>query len=365
MLTAALYNLYNPNCKDYDYDVRQNVQEECVLKRWSIILICIITIAFSIALTGCGAKNNMELSEDKVNVVTSLFPVYDFAKQIGGDHANVMNLIPTGVEPHDWTPKSHEITVTSKAQLLLYNGAGFEGWIPNFLQSLDKNAPVRTVEVSKGITLIHTNENDGHDHREAEAGQDHTEEAAHEEGHDHHGDEEGVFTDPHTWVSPKSALIMAENILNSYLEVDPAHKADYEANYHQLKEKLTALDSKFTSELSKVSHKEIVVSHQAFGYLCRDYGLTQKAMMGLSPEAEPRSQDIIELTKYVKEHGVRYIFFEELVSDQVAKMLAKEAGVETMVLNPVEGLTPDQAKAGDNYVTLMERNLQNLLKALQ
>ncbi|WP_314585234.1 metal ABC transporter solute-binding protein, Zn/Mn family [Paenibacillus terrigena] len=318
-----------------------------------------VIMIFAIMLTACGQNNAIKLEEGKINVVTTIFPIYDFAKQIGGDHANVMNLIPTGVEPHDWTPKSQEISVTSKAQLLLYNGAGLEGWIPNFLQGLGKDTPLKTVEVSHGIDMIHTEGDDGHHHDE---------EAGNKDEHDHvsdgaHGDD--MYLDPHTWVSPKSALIMAKNIKDSFIAVDAANQADYETNYAKLEQKLKDLDSKFETELAKTSKKEIVVSHQAFGYLARDYGLTQKAVMGLSPEAEPRSQDIIELTKYVKEHNVKYIFFEELVSDQIAKMLASEAKVETMVLNPIEGLTPEQDKSGENYVTLMERNLQNLVKALQ
>ncbi|WP_152394085.1 metal ABC transporter substrate-binding protein [Paenibacillus guangzhouensis] len=318
-----------------------------------------IFMILAIMLAACGQNNAMQLEEGKVNVVTTIFPIYDFARQIGGDHAHVMNLIPTGVEPHDWTPKSQDITVTSKAQLLLYNGAGLEGWIPNFLQGLDKNAKLKTVEVSHGIDLIHAEGDDGHHHGE---------EAGHEDEHNHdneaaHG--EDMYLDPHTWVSPKSALIMAKNIKDSFIAIDAANQADYEANYTKLEQKLKDLDAKFETELAKTTKKEIVVSHQAFGYLARDYGLTQKSVMGLSPEAEPRSQDILELTKYVKEHDVKYIFFEELVSDQIAKMLASEAKVGTLVLNPIEGLTPEQDKSGESYVTLMERNLQNLVQALQ
>jgi zinc transport system substrate-binding protein len=158
---------------------------------------------------------------------------------------------------------------------------------------------------------------------------------------------------------------MAENIKNSLVEVDPDHQDGYEQRYEELRTKLEALDQRFTDELSKVSNKEIVVSHQAFGYLARDYGLTQHAIMGLSPDAEPTGQDIVNLSKLVKEEGIKYIFFEELVSDKLAKTLAGEAGVETMVLNPVEGLTKEQAAGGDDYFTLMEKNLQNLLIALK
>lgn len=338
---------------------------------WSVTSILLTVLI----LSGCGSKYGGGIVEGKVNVMTTFYPIYEFTKEIGGDEVNVVNLLPTGVEPHDWTPRSQDIVNTSKSQLFLYNGAGLEGWVPGFLKGLDHDTQVKPVEVSQGIKLIDAIGDDGHGHGEGahDEEHDHTHEEGTEDDHAGHDHEEKSaetsadthHTDPHTWVSPKSALIMAENIKNSLVEVDPEHKDGYEQRFEVLKEKLTKLDNDFTSELSKLSKKDIVVSHQAFGYLCRDYGLTQHAIMGLSPDAEPRAQDIVNLTKTVKEKEVKYIFFEELVSDKLAKTLANEAGVETLVLNPVEGLTKAQADSGENYFTLMEKNLQNLTKALQ
>lgn len=338
---------------------------------WSVTSILLAVLI----LSGCGSKSGGSIVEGKVNVITTFYPIYEFTKEIGGDDVNVVNLLPTGVEPHDWTPRSQDIVNTSKAQLFLYNGAGLEGWVPGFLKGLDKDTQVKPVEVSHGIKLIDAVGDDGHGHGAAahEEEHDHSHEEGTEEDHAGHEHEEAAagtsadthHTDPHTWVSPKSALVMAENIKNSLVEVDSEHRDGYEQRFEALKEKLVKLDNDFTSELSKMPKKDIVVSHQAFGYLCRDYGLTQHAIMGLSPDAEPRAQDIVNLTKTVKEKEVKYIFFEELISDKLAKTLANEAGVETLVLNPVEGLTKEQASGGDNYFTLMEKNLQNLTKALQ
>ncbi|WP_150270707.1 metal ABC transporter solute-binding protein, Zn/Mn family [Paenibacillus tepidiphilus] len=382
-----------------------------------------VSILTLLALAACGPKSSGSIVEGKVNVVTTFYPIYEFAAEIGGDDANVINLLPVGVEPHDWTPRSQDIVNTSKAQLFLYNGAGLEGWVPNFLKSLDSDSQVEAVEVSTGIDLILTTEDDGHNHgatgehsedehaadehahedehaadEHAHEGEHAADEHDHEDEHaadeqsadehaadehatdeqsadehatdehaaDEHTEEaDSLHTDPHTWVSPKSALVMAENIKNSLQAADPDHKDGYEERYNALAERLKALDAKFTAELGKLPNKEIVVSHQAFGYLARDYGLAQHAIMGLSPDAEPRGQDLLELAELVKEEGIRYIFFEELVSDKLAKTLADEAGVSTMVLNPVEGLTEAQEKNGDNYFTLMEKNLQNLILALQ
>lgn len=328
------------------------------MSRKGLILTALMLV---LVLAGCGAQSSGTVVEGKVNVVTTFYPIYEFAKEIGGDDVHAINLLPVGVEPHDWTPRSQDIINTSKAQLFLYNGAGLEGWVPNFLKGLDSNSKVKAVEVSKGINLITGSEDDGHGHGE----EGHSSAEGEAANHEDHGNSDSLHTDPHTWVSPKSALIMADNIKNSLQEADPAHKAGYEERYNQLAQRLKDLDAKFESELAKVPGKEIVVSHQAFGYLARDYGLDQHAIMGLSPDAEPRGQDLVALAKLVKDEGIKYIFFEELVSDRLAKTLAKEAGVSTLVLNPVEGLTQEQEKNNDNYFTLMEKNLQNLILALQ
>lgn len=313
-------------------------------------LLLVVTVLLLMMLAACGPKSSGSIVEGKVNVITTFYPIYEFASEIGGEDINAINLLPVGVEPHDWTPRSQDIINTSKAQLFLYNGAGLEGWVPNFLKSLDSDSEAKAVEVSQGIDLIMTDEEDGHDHGHEGEGAEHS---------------DSLHTDPHTWVSPKSALVMAKNIKESLQSVDPEHTAGYEERYQKLAERLSALDSKFTEELGKLPNKEIVVSHQAFSYLARDYGLSQHAIMGLSPDAEPRGQDLLDLAALVKEEGIRYIFFEELVSDKLAKTLAGETGVSTMVLNPVEGLTEAQEKNGDNYFTLMEKNLQNLILALQ
>lgn len=314
-----------------------------------LLFICLCTIVVAV-VSGCGKGDQQDAVEGKINVVTSFYPLYFFAKEIGGDGAHVMNLIPSGVEPHDWTPKSRDLSSVSKAQLFLYNGAGLEGWVDDFLHGLGSDSKVLTVEASKGIKLIQ-----GNPEHEAEH------EGEEEEDHGH----SDLDVDPHTWASPRSAIVMAANILDAFVKADPTNKAGYEERYADLEMRLKQLDDQYTQKLAGFERRDIVVSHQAFGYLCRDYNLNQIAVMGLSPEAEPRSQDLLKIIRFVKENQIPYIFFEELVSEQLANTLASEADVETLVLNPLEGLTTEQEKAGENYFTLSERNLQNLQKALQ
>ncbi|WEK55579.1 MAG: zinc ABC transporter substrate-binding protein [Candidatus Cohnella colombiensis] len=316
------------------------------MKKSRIVYVLLFMMLLMIG-SGCSSTGKSQFVAGKVNVVTTLYPITYFADQIGGQYANVINLVAAGVEPHDWTPKSQDLTAVSNAQLFLYNGAGLEGWVDQFLNGLDSSSSVVAVEVSHGIELIHGETE--HDEQDVEDDHNHSD-------HD---------VDPHTWVSPRSALMMASNIRDALISVDEAHEAQFVANYEQLAAKLTQLDAQYTEGLAPYQGKDIVVSHQSFGYLCRDYGLHQISIMGLSPDAEPRAQDLLSIADYVKKHGITTIFFEELVTDRLASTLANEAKVGTMVLNPLEGLTPEQQKAGENYFTLMERNLQNLQKALQ
>lgn len=298
-----------------------------------ILLIALLAV-MAMLIVGCGSSSKATLVEGKVNVVTSFYPLYEFTKEIGGEYVNAINLVPAGVEPHDWSPKSRDIKNMTQAQVFVYQGAGFEGWVKDFLGSLSADSTLKVVEASQGANLIKTAEN------------------------------KEEF-DPHAWLSPLNAVKMANNIKDALISADPAHKEAYERNYASYAAKLNDLDARYKKELGQTSKKEIAVSHQAFAYLCRDYGLTQLAIMGLSPDAEPTAQDLKKMNEYIKEHQLKYIFFEELVSDKLAKTLANDAKVDTMVLNPLEGLTEEQAKAGETYISVMDKNLKNLVIALQ
>ncbi|MCD1260657.1 zinc ABC transporter substrate-binding protein [Paenibacillus athensensis] len=312
-----------------------------------------VWLVLAVMLSGCGSAERAQLVEGKINIVASFYPLYDFARNIGGEHVHAINLVPAGVEPHDWSPKSRDMTNMTKAQLFVYQGAGFEGWVGDFLDSLPKDSQLQVVEAGKNASLIRTAD---------EAGSETAETADGTDAHDH---DESLEYDPHAWLSPANARIMAGAIKDALVNADPAHQADYERNYAAYSAKLGELDTRFRQQLAALPKKEIAVSHQAFAYLCRDYGLTQMPIMGLSPDAEPTARDIQRMNAFIKAHDVQYIFFEELVSDKLAKTLAKDAGVGTMVLSPVEGLTEEEQAAGDDYISVMDRNLKNLMKALQ
>lgn len=302
--------------------------------------------------------NHDETAGAKIKVMASFYPMYDFAVQIGGDKVSVENMVPAGMEPHDWEPAASDIAALEKADVFIYNGAGMEHWVDTVFDSLDNKELVK-VEASKGIPLL---EGHGHSHDEEGNGDaDSAVEDDHEEDADH--DEEQF--DPHVWLSPANAKIQIQNIRDAFIKADPDNEAYYNKNYEIYAAKLDGLDQKYKDTLSGLEHKDIIVAHEAFAYLCNSYGLNQIGIEGLSPDSEPDPARMEEIIEFAKDKYIKIIFFEELVSPKVAEIIAEEIGAETKVLNPLEGLTEEQIKAGADYISVMEDNLNNLLEALQ
>lgn len=275
----------------------------------------------------------------KIQVVTSFYPLADFSKNVGKDNVEIHNLIQPGVEPHDWEPTPQDMKTISQADVFIYNGAGFEPWIEKVLNSVDKSKLV-VVDASKGIELLKA--------AETEPG---------------HGDQQALY-DPHIWLDPVNVQQEVQQITDGLVKKDPQNKDKYEANAKEYTGKLEALNKDYQTELAKVKNKEIVTTHAAFGYLAKRYGLQQIPLMGLAPDAEPSPKELADVVKEARAHNMKYIFFETLVSPKVADTVAKEIGAKTLVLNPIEGLTEDELKQGEDYISKMKENLKNLTLAL-
>jgi len=154
-------------------------------------------------------------------------------------------------------------------------------------------------------------------------------------------------------------------VKNTLVQKDQAHAADYEKNYAQLAADLDQLDQEFKNMVSQAAKKEFMTSHSAFSYLANRYGLEQVSISGLNPADEPSPAELKSLVEHVKEHNISYVMFETLVSPKVAEVIAKEAGVKTATLNPLEGLTEEDVKAGRDYLSIMRDNLETLKVALK
>ncbi|WP_126424702.1 metal ABC transporter substrate-binding protein [Brevibacillus marinus] len=309
-------------------------------------------------------------AEAALSVYTTIYPLQYAAARIGGEYARVVNIVPPGVEPHDFEPTAKDMVALSNARVFLYNGSGFELWVDKAVEGID---PARTlvVNATEGLPLLPAPEAEEHHADEADAdhadeadadhaAEAHAEEAAHEEADEHaHGP-----LDPHVWLDPLLFQQQAEKIKDALSEADPAHRDAYERNYQALAADLQKLDQEYREVADKAKRKEFVVSHSAFGYLAHRYGLTQTAIAGLSPSDEPSPAQLKELVEYVKQHQIEVILFETLASQKVVEVIARETGAKTAMLHPLEGLTEAEQQAGKDYLTVMRENLETLRLAL-
>ena len=311
--------------------------------RRSVVALLLVCLAGLIA--GCTA--NTKSPDKKVQVVASVYPVQEFVKAVGGERVDVSLLVPPGTEPHDWEPTAKDLAKIKGSALLVYHGAGLEHWAGAVVKP-ELLGAAKAVEVSKGIALLDAAEN----------------ELGEETGHNHGGEAHGA-KDPHVWLDPVLAQQEVKTILAALIEVDPAHASEYEANAAAYLKELQQLHAEYTAALQQTTKKELITSHAAFSYLAKRYQLQQVPVTGLSPDAEPTADKMAEIIRFCKEHQVKYIFFETLVSPKLAEVLSREAGASTLVLNPLEGLTVQEYKEGkSSYLTLMRENLQQLKKAL-
>jgi zinc transport system substrate-binding protein len=277
----------------------------------------------------------------KIRVVTSVFPLLEFAGAVSGERGEVSLLLPPGAEIHTWQPRPSDIIRLSSADLFIYIGADLEPWLHDLLKSV-RNPSLRVLEASRGITLI---DEEGIVHN------------AHEHEHGAH--------DPHIWLDFKNDQRIVDKIAAVLSELDPEGSSVFKRNAFIYKEKLQKLDQKFKDGLKDCVHRTIILAgHAAFGYLARSYNLHQISLYGLSPDSRPTPKKLIKVVELAKKYRIKVIFFEIRMRDELAKVLAGEIGARILVLNPGVNLTKEQLKSGRTFFDIMEANLENLKDGL-
>ncbi|MBX2866535.1 zinc ABC transporter substrate-binding protein [Candidatus Kaiserbacteria bacterium] len=330
------------------------------MKNILIFLVVVLVIGFGVA----SYMDTPTEHTDELSVVTSFYPLYFFASEIGGEYADIHNVVPAGAEPHEYEPTPRDIITMEKSDVLILNGGGFEPWEHDVLENLSADEIVIVLAgedfMTREFEEEEHHEDEMHEHEEDhDEHEDHDHEDEHEEEEHHH---EGL--DPHVWLSPEKAMLMVEEIVKGFVLADPAHESIYRENASALIAKLQTLDADYRNALSVCTSRTIVTSHDAFWYLAEAYELEQLPISGLSPEAEPSAADLAEISTFAEEHGVTHVFFETLVSPRLAETLAQEIGAETLVLNPLGGLTAEEQDHGETYFTVMYANLDSLTEAL-
>ncbi|MFV0129991.1 metal ABC transporter substrate-binding protein [Streptomyces sp. HMX112] len=300
-----------------------------------------------LGLTGCSGSSGSaepEGENGKLDVVASFYPMQFLAERIGGDHVTVTTLTKPGVEPHDLELKPRQIGELGEADYILY----LKGIQPAVDDAVEQAGVKNTVDAATLTTLEEHGTGAGHDH-------------GHEEAGGHHADEE-AGADPHIWLDPVKYTEVAKGVGASLAKADPGHAADYRKNTDELVKQLGALHTAYQQGLRNTTTRTFITTHSAFGYLAERYGLEQESISGVDPESEPSPARIKELQDIARKDKVGTVFFETLASDRTAKTLAKDAGLRTDVLDPLEGIT--ERSEGADYTEVMRSNLAALRKAL-
>ena len=291
-----------------------------------------VTMACLIAVVGgiwwaVSRQQPSTKSAHGLQVTASYYPLYEFARQVGGDAVTVRNITPAGSEPHDFEPAANVLAQAESSDIFIYNGTGMEPWAAGFVQTYAGIA----IKASDGLTL--------------------------------RGGEEG-HKDPHFWLDPVAAQHIVTSLRDAFSKADPSHSALYAQNAQAYRNQLAQLDTSYRQALQHCQLRTVVTSHDAFEYLAQRYNFSVIPLAGLSPEEEPSAAHLANVADIVRQKNIRYIFFESLVSPRLADTIATETGAKTLVFDPLEGVSDADQKEGKNYVSIQKQNLQNLATAL-
>lgn len=309
-------------------------------------LLSLFTAAILVFMTSC-ASDSSGFSDDsgKIKISATLFPQYDFARQIAGDKAEITLILPSGMDSHSYEPTPSDIININKSDLFIYTGEYLESWANDIVGDIDTDK-THVLDVSSGIQLV--KEEDEHHHDE--------------DGDEHHHHE----YDPHIWTSPVIAMQMADNIAEALCETDSVNSDYYKQNAENYKKQLQELDSEFKEIVADGKRNTIYFGGKfALYYFTQEYGLDYvSAFDSCSGETEPSAKVMSEMISSIKENNIPVIYYEEIAEPTVANMIADETGAKPLLFHSCHNVTPEDFKNGTTYIDLMKQNAVNLREGL-
>lgn len=289
--------------------------------------------SIALAFSGCGSQTPAKQdTTEKIKVVASFDAMKEITQAIGGNKVDVTTIIPEGIEPHDYELKTSDVQKLQEAKLFVYNGLGMEAWADKAIQtaSADNLMSVALAEHVQPIELTDPEEIEEH----------------------------GAY-DPHAWLGLTSAKEEASAVKDALIKISPEDKEYFEKNYMAFADEIDKMQEEYMKKVANATRKEIVTGHAAFGYLCRDLGISQESVEDVFASGEPSAQKLAELTDFCKAHNVKVIFTEDLVSPAVSETLAKEAGAKAEAIHTIES-----AEDGMTYLARMKDNLNKIAESL-
>lgn len=301
-------------------------------------LICIILVLAAMLCCGAGMAEG-----EKLSVVVTDFPCYDFARAVAGDRAEITMLIKPGSEVHSYEPTPSDVIAMTEADLFVYIGGESDSWVDNMLASMGGDVP-ETLRMFDCVEACGDDDHENHDHAD---------------GHEHEYDE-------HIWTSPVNAMSMVDAVCAALCETDSANADYYRQNAVEYNEQIAGIDGQIRELVENAARTELIFGDRfPFLYLAQEYGLTwHAAFPGCAAETEPSAQTIMELIMKVAEDDIPVVYVIEMSTGNVASAIAEETGAEIVTLHSIQNVSADEFEAGETYVSIMQKNVEALRKGL-
>lgn len=333
------------------------------MQRSALFTLPVAGVLAATALTSC-ATDEAAADDTALEINAAFYPLAFAAEQVGGERVDVTDLTPAGGDPHDLELSPQDLVTLADGDHNIY----LTGMQPELDAAISEHVPDDSLDVADYVdmvrlgddTVVIEEDDDDHDHDHDDDHAEEDESTDDDHSHDHDVDPDSI--DPHVWLDPLRYIDIAEAIADLYTDLDPEGAEEYQSNLDDFSERLNTLHEEFETQLAERASDDIVTSHAAFGYLAGRYDLNQVAIAGLSTATEPTSGRMATVADFVNDNDVTTIFYETLVSPNIAETIAAETGAETDVLDPLEGLTSEDSDA--DYFTVMEDNLDALTRAV-
>jgi len=322
-------------------------------KRLLLFGTIIIAVIAGIAFFAPQSEDNENKAEAKPIVSVSTFALLESANAVGGNEIDIRSIVPLGSDAHMFSPNPTQVAEISGAALFIYNGAGFETWAENLKNVLPKTTQI--IDMSRYVALQKSEE----EHHE-----EHADEAEHHDEHAHEEHNHGAY-DPHYWLDIDNMIKMTQTIDAEFSKLVPVKAEQFHKNSAAYIAELQKLKSEYAAGLAECKNRTLVSNHDAFGYLAHSNKLENVSVIGLSSDEQPSAQTVAHIVEIIKEHGIKTIFFEEMINDNVSQTIARETGAKAVALQPLENISEDELKSQQTYLTIMRENLKKLREAME
>ncbi len=317
-----------------------------------------LLLALTLAAGLCGCADRQRVEDGRLQVVCSVFPYYDFARQIGGDDVDVTLLVAAGKETHSFEPTPLDVITLSQADVFLYNGGESEAWVDDILSAAGENIAV-TLPLMPQVSALAEEWAEG-----MEGAHDEHDHDSHD--HDEH-DSDDIEYDEHVWTSPVLAKALCRAICDALCQADPAHQEGYQARLTDYLAQLDQLDAAFR-EVVEAGHRRLLVFGDRFPllYFCKEYGLDYRAAFhGCASDTEPSLATLKYLIDKVEDEKIPVVYTIELSSRKVADAIAETTGARVLTFHSCQTVSRAEFDGGATYLSLMERNVEALREGLQ